>query len=95
MPEFLLALISTVLAGLLLDLILNKSSVTKKIFLRIFENLKSTSHDKLLIYLSVGGTCRDPMAKAITGDTSPPKDESLSAGHPWETSSTMGVREAG
>lgn len=66
MPEFFLAIISAVLAGLLLDLILNKSSITKKFFLRVFKNLKYASDGKLLIYLSAGGTCRDPMAKAIT-----------------------------
>jgi protein-tyrosine-phosphatase len=32
----------------------------------IFRFLKKTSKSKIIIYLSSGGTCRDPMAKAIT-----------------------------
>jgi protein-tyrosine-phosphatase len=66
MLEFLLTITSAVLAGLILDFILNNSSITKKSIKKIFKGLNKKPHEKILIYLSSGGTCRDPIAKSIT-----------------------------
>ena len=58
-------IISAITAGIILDLILNKSSVTKRFLSKLFQREKHKQGDKLLLFLSAGGTCRDPMAKAV------------------------------
>lgn len=66
MTEFIGAIVAAVVAGLILDL-LRKKPLVKKLIPRSFSKAFTQSkNEKLLIYLSEGGTCRDPMAKVIT-----------------------------
>jgi len=68
--EIIIAILVTVAGGLLLDLVKNGFAVTKKVFKKIAGLLPSKFHlrkrSRLLLFLSSGGTCRDPMAKTIT-----------------------------
>ena len=69
--ELTIAIISAVVAGLILDLLLRgNASIIIKAFKYLIGKFKRKSNrkqkEKLLLYLSAGGTCRDPMAKAIT-----------------------------
>jgi len=60
-------IIAAIVAGIILDWLHHwkkkKPSVIAGIIGRLF---RIDSNEKILIYLSSGGTCRDPMAKAIT-----------------------------
>jgi len=63
--EIIIGIIITVVAGVILNLLLNnplkKEMIKLPVFKRLFRKKK-----KLLIYISQGGTCRDPIAKIIT-----------------------------
>ena len=60
-------IVAAIVAGLILDWLRSwkkkKPSVIAGLINRI---ISRSSNEKILIYLSSGGTCRDPMAKAIT-----------------------------
>lgn len=68
--EIFIAIVVTVVGGLLLDFVKNRLDVTKKLIGRIVGLLpgmfRLPKSNRLLVYLSAGGTCRDPMAKVIT-----------------------------
>jgi hypothetical protein len=68
--EIVVAIVVTVVGGLLLDFVKNGLAVTKKLLSRAVGLLLDIFHlprrSRLLVYLSSGGTCRDPMAKVIT-----------------------------
>ena len=66
MIELIVAIIAAVAAGLILDLLRKNASITIKVIKRLSKNFSGSPTDKLLIYLSSGGTGRDPIAKAIT-----------------------------
>lgn len=63
-------IIIAVIGGIILIFILKSLGFIKRIFKNILEKLRhrlwKTKPRRLLIYISLGGTCRDPMAKAIT-----------------------------
>lgn len=62
----LVGIITTVIAGLILELF--KVISFKNLFIKILQYFtdRAPKRTALLIYLSAGGTCRDPMAKVIT-----------------------------
>ena len=68
--EIIIAMFVAVAGGLLLDLVKNGLAVTKKLFKKVAALLPRRFHlrkrSRLLVFLSSGGTCRDPIAKAIT-----------------------------
>ncbi len=68
--EIVVAIVVTVVGGLLLDFFKTGLKFTKKFLSRVVGLLNSmfrfTKRSRLLVYLSAGGTCRDPMAKVIT-----------------------------
>jgi len=103
--EVIILIIVTVAAGLLLDLIRNGLAVTKRLINKMVGLLplmfQFKRHSKLLVFLSSGGTCRDPMAKAITeriiqGMSLPfkVKIEAMALGHPSKKSASYAARNA-
>lgn len=68
--EIVIAIVVAVVGGLLLDFVRNGLAVTKKLLGRAVGLLpgmfRLPKRSRLLVYLSAGGTCRDPMAKIIT-----------------------------
>lgn len=69
--RIIIPIVAAVVAGLILDLLLRwEKSVIFKIIKFLIGKFKGkpkgSQNDKLLLYLSAGGTGRDPMAKAIT-----------------------------
>lgn len=68
--DIIYAIVVTVVGGLLLDYVRNGLAFTKKLLSRAVGllpgMLRLPKRGRLLVYLSKGGTCRDPMAKVIT-----------------------------
>ena len=64
MIELILAIIATVVGGLLLQWVMHID--LKALFLRNNDKEKNITIKNKIIYVSAGGTCRDPMAAAIT-----------------------------
>lgn len=60
-------IIAAIISGLVLDLFRHQIRKKPLIIVNLLQRFKRKARDKkLLVYLSSGGTCRDPMAKVIT-----------------------------
>jgi len=70
MQNIVIPIIIAVVGGLILHFFTNGWTATKKLLNRILRRLhckcRLKKRNRLLVYLSSGGTCRDPMAKVIT-----------------------------